>query len=177
MAWQAGGFIGLFVIGTVIGFAQWLVFRRHFKRAGWWWILITAVGWAIGYSISWGALEAIGWTTFERFEAGMTTALVMSGTIAGLVQWLLLRRETSKAGWWIVANLVGWIGSIAAILILGGDVSFGLVFVSGEFEYGSVRAILPYTVMLSDLLPGLLTGAVLAWLLRQSRPETGGGAR
>jgi len=179
MAWQAGGFIGLFVIGSVIGFAQWLVFRRHFKRAGWWWILITAVGWAIGYSISWGALEAtgiIGWGIEYDLDMVMRIGLVISGSVAGIVQWLLLRQEVPKAGWWIVANLVGWVGSIAAILILQGNVSFGLID-NSVFEYGWIRAYLPYTVMPSDLLTGLLTGAVLVWLLRQPRPETEGGAR
>jgi len=176
MAYEVGGLIGLFVIGTVIGLAQWLVFRHHFKRAGWWWILVTALGWTVGYFVSWSLLEAIGWTTFERFEAGTTTALVMSGTIAGIFQWLLLRQEVPKAGWWIIANLAGWIGSIAAIAILKGEVSLGLAFVKG-FEYGWVRIIFPYAVMPHDLLPGLLTGAVLVWLLRQPRPETKGDAQ
>jgi hypothetical protein len=180
MAWQAGGFIGLFVIGAVTGFAQWLVFRRHFKRVGWWWILVTALGWAIGYSTSWGIFEAtgiigVGIDFYEYDEMLRMIGLVISGGVAGFAQWLLLRQEVPKAGWWIVGNLVGWIGSIAAILILGGDVSFGLVF--GEFEYGRVAAILPYTVMPSDLLPGLLTGAVLVWLLRHPRPQTEGEAR
>jgi len=173
MAYEVGGLIGLFVIGTVIGLAQWLVFRHHFKRAGWWWILVTALGWTVGYFVSWSLLEAIGWTTFKRFEAGMTTALVMCGTVAGIVQWLLLRRETSKAAWWIVANLTSWI----AISILG-KVIFGL---ADRFNYLAVVYIQVPTYSLSlDILGaavGILTGAALVWLLRQPRPETKGDAR
>jgi len=171
MAYEVGGLIGLFVIGTVIGLAQWLVFRHHFKRAGWWWILVTALGWTVGYFVSWSLLEAIGWTTFERFEAGMTTALVMCGTVAGIVQWLLLRRETSKAAWWIVANLTGWIASVVVILILGGEVILGLA--DQVFNLGWVSIIIPLrtqSVVLGAAVC-ILTGAVLVWLLRQPRCE------
>jgi hypothetical protein len=171
MAYEVGGLIGLFVIGTVIGLAQWLVFRHHFKRAGWWWILVTALGWTVGYFVSWSLLEAIGWTTFERFKAGMTTALVMCGTVAGIVQWLLLRRETSKAAWWIVANLTGWIASVVVILILGGKVILGLA--DQVFNLGWVSIIIhlrTQSVVLGAAVC-ILTGAVLVWLLRQPRRE------
>jgi hypothetical protein len=171
MAYEVGGLIGLFVIGTAIGLAQWLVFRHHFKRAGWWWILVTALGWTVGYFVSWSLLEAIGWTTFERFEAGMTTALVMCGTVAGIVQWLLLRRETSKAAWWIVANLTGWIASVVVILILGGEVILGLA--NQVFNLGWVSIIIrlrTQSVVLGAAVC-ILTGAVLVWLLRQPRCE------
>jgi hypothetical protein len=171
MAYEVGGLIGLFVIGTAIGLAQWLVFRHHFKRAGWWWILVTALGWTVGYFVSWSLLEAIGWTTFERFEAGMTTALVMCGTVAGIVQWLLLRRETSKAAWWIVANLTGWIASVVVILILGGEVILGLA--DQVFNLGWVSIIIrlrTQSVVLGAAVC-ILTGAVLVWLLRQPRCE------
>jgi hypothetical protein len=33
----------------------------------------------------------------------------------GLSQWLALRRRTARAGWWIVASVIGWLAGFVAL--------------------------------------------------------------
>ncbi len=55
----AGAGLGL-ALGAMMGAAQWLVLRQHVMRAGWW-VLASALGWAVGMAIAFlggGALPA-----------------------------------------------------------------------------------------------------------------------
>jgi hypothetical protein len=44
--------IGIGIPGILVGMAQWLVLRRHFRKAGWWVPLSTA-GWLLGGWLTW----------------------------------------------------------------------------------------------------------------------------
>jgi hypothetical protein len=33
---------------------------------------------------------------------------LFTGGIIGLAQWLVLRKRVPRAGWWILANVLGW---------------------------------------------------------------------
>jgi len=44
------------------------------------------------------------------------------GILAGVLQWLILKKQFRQAEWWVVANIVGWAvghGNIITILITG----------------------------------------------------------
>jgi len=51
------------------------------------WILASTLGWVVGWILS--------------GDVGV-------GTVVGITQWLVLRREIGRAGWWILATAVGW---------------------------------------------------------------------
>jgi hypothetical protein len=36
-------------------------------------------------------------------------ALVVGGAVVGSGQWLLLRQNVRRAGWWILATAIGWV--------------------------------------------------------------------
>jgi hypothetical protein len=105
------------VFGVITGFFQWLVLRRYLSRAGWW-IVASAVGWAVGIALSW----IVHWDD---------VGFVAIGAIVGAVQWLILRRQVRRAGWWILASAVGWAVSWGGVGIVSGEVWGGGV--GGQF--------------------------------------------
>jgi hypothetical protein len=72
-----------------IGFAQWLVLRRHVKNA-WWWILANTVAWPLGVFISIAVLAIVpdGSPLAVWIIAGLFGGLLMGlevGAITGIV--------------------------------------------------------------------------------------------
>ena len=94
-----------------------------------------------------------GETVFARIAAPAASAL--AGAVAGPVQWFVLRRWVSRAGWWILASGISWVGATFVFLFLtrGADVHLALG--------GSV----------SGALSGVITGLALAWLMRKTQKE------
>jgi hypothetical protein len=158
-----------FALGASVGMLQWLVLRRRVARAGWW-IPASAAGWMVSRSacsavtrnvsiyrlVRPDGLESLIWyTSFLRRLEGLGSSLplvvfVAAGASAGVLQWLILRRESSLSGWWIVASTLGWaaIGVIWTLIL--GDLR-GATCVSGA-------------------LGGAVTGLALIWLFRHPTP-------
>jgi hypothetical protein len=129
-----GSVAGL-LAGAGVGGAQWLILRRHLPRA-YWWLLATIAGWWLAG----GASLLVFWAIFGRvyglvFDiilqvaslgiADIAASLVVGligwgivGSLAGLVQWLYLRRHIPKAGWWVAASG----GAFAAAMVIAYNV-------------------------------------------------------
>jgi hypothetical protein len=134
------------LFGLVLGLLQYLLLRRRVPRAGWW-IAVTILGWTMPLNL--GALipaEVI------RAPAPALAAALLGGLVA-LPQWWLLRRWVPQAGWWLVANCLGW-------SLVG--------FITGPDIMTSPQ------VIVAALIPAIATGLAL-WLLlgRLPRGETG----
>ena len=88
--------------------------RTHF---GWrlllWWVLASFLGWAVGSFVSDTAGDAVGQVWFD------SVGLIVLGTSIGGMQWLVLRRQVSWGGWWLVANIAGWAVGALVNLPLG----------------------------------------------------------
>jgi len=116
------GFLGGVVGGGFVGLCQWIILRRKVSKANNW-IALTVAGWVIGWTMTlWGtgfteqffSALPIGWATDTPEQGGPNpvlffAALFAGGAIVGLGQWLLLRHNVKRAGWWILATAVGWI--------------------------------------------------------------------
>ena len=89
------------IVSLVMGVLQYGLLRRYLPRMGWW-VLATTGGWLLG------ALLISGWRNFGT-SFDLDLALIMLGFSIGVGQWLLLRRRLPRAGWWIGANVVGWV--------------------------------------------------------------------
>ena len=61
-----------------------------------------------------------------------------------MLQWLVLRRQMPRAGWWVLASTVGWV------------VGMPLGDINGPPGLGAAY--------------GVITGTTLVWLLRQRPP-------
>ena len=153
--------IGWFGNGACVGAAQWILLRRAVATARWW-VVASAVGWAMGILLFVPGLARLNGLLafvlvlatavdvenfpFELFDNPFGGAV--AGASIGVLQWLLLRREVVAAGWWVLASALGWavayLAPWAGPSTLRGATTLGLVI-------------------------GSLTGIVLVWLLRRPR--------
>jgi hypothetical protein len=141
-------YLGIFtfipLIGLLSGLVQFGLLRRYLPRMGWW-VLATFGGWLLGVLL----ILMSGWFnswTYESFDLDL--AFIEMGLSIGVGQWLLFRRRLSRAGWWIGANVLGWV-------LLG--------LITGEgFGQGGIFAV--------GIMPACVTAAMLAWLMNQAQP-------
>jgi hypothetical protein len=101
-----------FVFGLVIGCTfglgcavmQWIVLRRLVSA---WWIAATFAAWTIFWAINLAGFLGSGTGVFGKILEGLGHGALF-GALLGLFQWLVLRRKTPNATWWIYANILGW---------------------------------------------------------------------
>jgi len=152
--WVVASGLG-FVFTPLQPLAQWLVFRRHLSRAGWWvlaTILGMAVGGAIGMATRVSRQVALAWAVGDGSDVVRTGATL--GAAVGVAQWLFLRQHFAEAGWWIPASIAGWtIGAVAGLSIVVDCAEFVRCFV-GWASYGAII--------------GTVTGLMLLWLMTRS---------
>jgi hypothetical protein len=150
--WPGELAIGI-VPGIGVGVLQWVVLRRRVSGAGWWVLASAAGGYGIiqagfnGYSETlWSYVSLLGWTG----------VVALGGAVTGTLQWLVLREQVSRAGWWVFASTVGWgLGMTAAIAF-----SWGV----GVSDFGALGG--------TGVVLGALTGGALVWMLRQPVPKS-----
>ena len=129
--------------GAVVGVLQWLVLRREVSGTGWW-VLASIVGWVMGTAAAGLGLVLVGLQELSLELVNIVSGAVV-GAAVGVLQWLVLRREVSGAGWWVLASIVGW--------------------VMGQAAHGAIG--LPAVGAVS----GAITGIALVRLLRQPIAE------
>jgi hypothetical protein len=134
-----GGAIG----GWVSGMGQYIILRRRMSRVDLW-ILLTALGWAAGWAMTGETFGVTSSIDQQRLSGTLFAALraVAGGAIAGLGQWLVLRRSAKRAGWWILVTAVSW----------------GIVYLFPVM----------YLSVLGGVVVGIITGVALVWLLLPS---------
>jgi hypothetical protein len=133
---------------------QWLALRGRVPQSGWW-ILASVAGWATGFAIIW-AMDLVTRNLLGKVADYEIMALVFAlavGAALGCMQWLVLRRHFSRAGWWVVSSTIGW---LLAFLMIGKSVDrlADIVFLSA--------------------VPPAITGLALVWLLRRPRASEPG---
>ncbi len=121
----------------------------------------TPVGW--GFWLWWVLASAVGFTVAAAADNAVSEALdfVVYGVPVGVTQWLVLRRQVSRAGWWILATIAGFVGGQSLRLVLDDVVSDSV----------AVGELLGMAVALAVF--GAITGGALVWLLRHPAPRGG----
>ncbi len=138
------------VMGATGGYFQWVVLRERIAGAGLW-----GLASALGFGSAMGAPAAAN----PAEELAMAGFLILSvfGVVGGILQWLILRRKVTRAGWWLLANLLG---------SLVGAISFPIgVAISETGNWGLATMVFGLVFGAGN---GAITGAALVWLLRQS---------
>jgi membrane associated rhomboid family serine protease len=130
---------------------QWLVLRSLFSQAGWW-VIASTVG---------GAIVGVGAASLSsEIEVSLIIAYGLSGAILGMLQWIVLRRQTSRARLWILASPLGWAIAVPIVRFLdrmGQDMALRISETAGLIlSFGLMGAVL-----------GFVTGGVLVWMLRK----------
>ena len=104
--------------------------------AGWsfllWWVLASTVGWAVGGSV--GSIVSD------------SATVAMGVAVAGVLQWLVVRQQLPRSGWWAPSSIV----AVAVAGVVGLAVGVALaVFVGANMvaEAGTVGVIVGGTVL------------------------------
>lgn len=157
-------FIQGFLTGSTIGFAQWWILRRYLPT--WHWIGATALGQVVitvandawlSYVLEQQSSQPQ--TMLELFAGNsMSLPLMLIATLPiALLQWLILRRYTAAAQWWLITPVVF------------GLLAFGFLLLSPSLLQ---RASLPVRFAWPILMPGL-TGVIQAIALCLFRTQRG----
>lgn len=138
------------VMGAIGGYLQWVALRERIAGTGLW-----TLASALGFGLAMGAPLAAD-PEENPAMAGFLVAAVF-GVVSGILQWLILRRNIPRAGWWLLANVLGsLVGTItfpiAVVISETGNWSLAIIVFGMGFGAGH----------------GAITGAALVWLLRQS---------
>lgn len=77
-----------------------------------WWVLASAMGLVLGAVVG-GALVDI----FPSVLGGAISGVAV-GSAVGTSQWLVLRKQLSQVGWWVIASIAGFamFGAVATVL-------------------------------------------------------------
>jgi hypothetical protein len=150
---KAFGHFDYSCLGIIPGVLQWLLLRRKVAGMGWWAVL-SSVGLAAGFFLAMLPMNMAG-VDGPRVAPLFALGFALMGAVPGTLQWLLLRRRVSRAGWWVLASSVGMVGCGMTFMRLtrGADVNVVLGGAAGGAVYGAV------------------TGAVIHVLLRFYRRD------
>lgn len=89
----------------ISGILQYGLLRLYLPKMGGW-ILATLTGCLLVF-VTMTLLTWVFEVTFLNLWNG-TLAFATIGGLIGLSQWVFLRRRIPKAGWWILASVLGW---------------------------------------------------------------------
>ena len=81
--------------------------------------------------------------------------------MVGVLQWLVLRRRVTRAGWWVAASAAGWVAAGPGVGLVAAVMGAALTANAGWAALG--------------IMYGAVTGCALVWLLRQPRPAAATG--
>jgi len=136
------------------GFMHWLVLRRRIAGTGWW-VPASTLGFPVALVIAVGAMRLGGDSVATPILLG-----VLFGILSGILPWLVLRRQVARAGWWVLAHLLGsLVGGALGIFTFYAASAIGYY----QFDWAAAGAMF-------GAGSGAITGITLVWLLRQPVP-------
>jgi hypothetical protein len=168
--WQSSSAVGA-IAGALVGLKLWrtwqnlLPSRRIVNSALLLWLPGMFVGIAVGPAVSKclisldDVVAGVGSTGAAGVNLVGTLGWAVFGLVVGIAQWLVLRRYSARAGWWIVANVFAWLTGAT-----GGKIGDG--FVIAALSLPKVLSIFISWIQVS-MIYSFITGCVLVWILRK----------
>jgi len=149
-------------VGLGIGTAQWPIIRRH-MTSSWWWVVLSALGMALGLSAGVVLVEQIGRAivggplNFRSLGVAARAASfaaigLLGGGALGLAQWIVMRRHAASCGRWIRVNA----GSLGAGLACGSLLADALVVRVGSLASTAIL------LLIGSAVAGAFTARALA---------------
>jgi hypothetical protein len=84
-------------------------------RFGLRWVLLTIAGWAIGFPLGFVLVAVAGWiigvhegSILLKLGLDNAAAFIVVVAVVSLMQWLALRRVVQRAGFWVLASIIGF---------------------------------------------------------------------
>lgn len=125
---------------------QWAVLGIFIKRSIAW--LVTGL---IGWCFPFAAILIL----FVRITGQSADLIAAGGLTAGFLQWLTMRKWVPRAGWWILANTIGW---SLVVVLLSRPTPFQLPTSWGY-----------WSMLLLPFFPGVITGVTMMLLMKSAR--------
>lgn len=94
------------VFSIPVTIAQWLVLVYRLSAGGGW-LVASLLGWAAGCLIAYVCNTALSLGWYSRNAP--VSALLVVGLMVGVAQWMVLRRRSRRAIFWIPASVAGWV--------------------------------------------------------------------
>lgn len=136
---ETAGFMMLgAMLGTALGagasIAQLVVVQAYVTRpAGW--LLGSLIASLASGSLGGLLIQTAGW------NAGVAIFGALLGLSVGVAQWLALRGQISRAGWWVVANGAGFALFFVVAAGLGGEGRELIALGAGGAVFGAVTGL------------------------------------
>ena len=149
-----------------------LVFLARTERILFWhgWLLCSVVGAVPGWWLS-GLLISLMRRPFVVQPSMIwLLAFLLPGAIVGALQWVILRRQSQHAIWWIAVNAIAW-STGAAIGAYAGDGVYRAIApenIPYYFEGFWIKEAIQLAVSgsVGTMFAAFITGIGLVWLLR-----------
>ena len=121
----------VFLLGAIIGIAQWGVLRSWINRPATW-VVASSLGFVIA-SYAAIPLKLLDIYIGANFEFEMDEVLygAVFGVVLGSIQWIVLRGHLTRSGWWIAGSMLGWTLGMFIVQIIPFDWNWpgtGLVY-------------------------------------------------
>ena len=105
-AGAVGGAIG----GLIAGSCQSAMLSRVAGKPNGW-IAVTVGGWTLSGVAIWAAIVEAPFGGHGLYGTLGLAVVCCAGTLAGLGQWFVLRRNVKRAGWWVPAVALTWVAT------------------------------------------------------------------
>ncbi|HLA97748.1 MAG TPA: hypothetical protein VJL34_04790 [Anaerolineales bacterium] len=163
---------------TVVGLAQWWAMHpwlRTLTRRAWW--LATLAGALLAYILGYlpstimNLGEQASQTTVSEPPQWIVLLLagglgMVGGAVLSFAQLLVLRKHLERAGWWMPANMLAWLGGMPVIF-------WGIDAAQKGQPLLQAALIMGGTLLLAGFVVGAIHGAFLVWMVGQERRQAG----
>ena len=156
IAWGAGFVIGCLsgpiiggpIFGALVGISQMVVLQELFDLSKRWVISSILIGTLTG-ALSFNIRVVFLLAESFMVNSGPVVIGAPIGLTLGILQWMILRRNSSRAVWWVLGSILG----ISIGMVVGFVLSCSLAPIAGVIG-GAVNS--------------ALTGSLLVWILHQT---------
>lgn len=145
-------------MGAGVGYAQWLLLRKHIPMSKNW-IWFSAAGMGIPFII----LDLL---LTKSFTYKMPLGVVLGAILVGFLQFRLLKRHSEKANLWIWSSIAGWTLGVLAVLTI--DYTKQLPpYLSSNLLLALINLLL---ILLGGIILGVITGIALKKIVKEEAP-------